>query len=61
MITAVRYKKGIIDTHSGAAHMNYSVDESIDYIDEVFMDYKAYSGIEKFYGKVAEIGLNRFG
>lgn len=51
-----RYKKGSIETNSGTIHAGKSVAESLAYIDEVFRDYKYYAGIERFYGKIAEVG-----
>lgn len=43
-------------TFSGATHSKHSVEEAITYISRVFSNYKTASGIERFYGKVAEIG-----
>jgi SAM-dependent methyltransferase len=51
-----RYKGGIYNTESGAAHAELELDDSIRYIEEVFNDYKHYSGMNQFYGAVAEIG-----
>ena len=50
------FKIGIINTESGTVHSSLSMQESLDYINEVFTDYKQYSGITKFHGRVAEIG-----
>lgn len=47
---------GNITTSSGTTHSNLSIDESISYIENVFLDYKKVSGIKQFSGKVAEIG-----
>ena len=43
-------------TRSGARHAEASIDESVDYIASVFNMYKATAGVEKFHGRVAEIG-----
>src|ERR1700680_748349 len=43
-------------TRSGARHAEGSIDESVAYIASVFNMYKTASGLEKFYGRVAEIG-----
>lgn len=53
---AVRYSLGRIDTESGMTHFSLSLSESIAYIKEVFDDYKRYSGVERFHGRVAEVG-----
>lgn len=50
------YNSGNISTNSGAHHLNASLEESIHYINDVFHDYKYYGGINRFYGKVAEVG-----
>jgi SAM-dependent methyltransferase len=52
----VSYSFGSIDTDSGRAHSNKSLEDSLRYIRDVFHDYKYYSGIDHFYGRVAEIG-----
>lgn len=51
-----RYNHGVYKTESGAAHAERELEESIQYIEEVFYDYKIYSGLDKFYGSVAEVG-----
>ncbi len=53
---AFRYSLGGIDTDSGMTHFSLSLGESVAYVNEVFDDYKRYSGVEKFYGSVAEVG-----
>jgi hypothetical protein len=45
-----------IETDSGTAHAGRSVDSSLAYIYEVFGDYKRYSGVTRFDGRVAEVG-----
>lgn len=52
----MRYKMGRICTGSGTIHCRLSFQESLDYIYEVFTDYKQYGGITAFYGQVAELG-----
>lgn len=47
---------GNIETDSGKAHMGRTIDSSLAYIEEVFNDYKKYSGVHHFSGQVAEIG-----
>ena len=51
-----RFRSGDIETGSGMAHAGKSVDSSLRYIEEVYADYKRYSGVERFYGRVAEVG-----
>jgi len=51
-----RYKHGIYKTESGAAHAERELDDSIQYIESVFYDYRHYAGLDKFYGSVAEVG-----
>ncbi len=50
------YSMGNIETFSGTAHLGKSVDESLAYIELVFRDYKLYSGVERFHGRIAEVG-----
>jgi SAM-dependent methyltransferase len=52
----IRTKRGDIETDSGATHAAWSVSQSLDYIEEVFFDYKQYGGISAFTGTVAEVG-----
>jgi SAM-dependent methyltransferase len=47
---------GDIETDSGTAHSGLSIESSLAYIDEVFSDYKRYSGVGRFHGRVAEVG-----
>lgn len=51
-----RYRLGKIGTKSGSLHSGLTVEQSVAYIEEVFSDYKKYSGVEKFHGQIAEIG-----
>jgi len=55
-LNKVRSLRGVVETNSGTIHAEKEVDESIVYIREVFNDYKRYAGIERFYGRVAEVG-----
>lgn len=45
-----------IESNSGSSHMGLSLDSSLAYIEEVFNDYKQYSGVSRFSGRVAEVG-----
>jgi SAM-dependent methyltransferase len=51
-----RMAAGKIDTITGSKHQSLTLEESIDYIQEVFADYKHYGNIEQFYGVGAEVG-----
>lgn len=51
-----RMAAGKIETITGSKHQTLALEQSIDYIEEVFSDYKQYGGIEKFYGVAAEVG-----
>ena len=55
-LTKLRCYTGNIETDSGTLHAGLSIDSSLTYIEEVFNDYKQYSGIDRFRGRVAEIG-----
>lgn len=56
LVTHIIYPLGLINTNSGTAHAGLSLSKSVNYINEVFMDYKHYAGVGQFYGRVAEIG-----
>lgn len=43
-------------TTSGAAHADRNEEEAVGYITSVFDKYRAASGLDRFHGKVAEIG-----
>ncbi len=45
-----------IKTDSGTTHASLSIDESINYIEDVFHDYQKVSGVKEVHGKVAEVG-----
>ncbi|MES2252371.1 MAG: methyltransferase domain-containing protein [Pseudomonadota bacterium] len=47
---------GDIESTSGTTHATINVCESVHYITDVFQDYKRLSGLDHFYGKMAEIG-----
>jgi SAM-dependent methyltransferase len=51
-----RLARGDISTNSGMTHEHGDIERSIDYIEEVFRDYRFYGGIDRFYGRVAELG-----
>lgn len=53
---AVRLLVGDIQTESGTAHSECTLQESVNYIEEVFSDHKRYGGIGNFKGIAAEIG-----
>jgi SAM-dependent methyltransferase len=55
-LQGIRLRGGVINTDSGATHMNLSEAESLSYIEKVFAEYKKYGGIDKFFGRIAEIG-----
>jgi len=56
LISRFRIRLGHIDTTSGTVHDSFSVQESVAYVEEVVGDYRRYAGVERFYGRVAEIG-----
>ncbi len=56
LLSGVRMATGQISSNSGATHAKFSEEESVDYIEEVFTDYKKYGLLEQFSGKAAEIG-----
>jgi SAM-dependent methyltransferase len=56
ILAGFRYRHGNYLTKSGAAHADRDLEESLAYIREVFGDYKQYSGLNTFYGSVAEVG-----
>ncbi len=55
-LAKLRGYTGNIETDSGTAHMGMPIDSSLAYIEEVFNDYKLYSGVRRFKGRVAEVG-----
>ena len=52
----LRILSGNIYTISGTTHINLSVDKSIDYIEQVYEDYKRVSKRQQFNGRLAELG-----
>jgi SAM-dependent methyltransferase len=52
----IRYYLGKISTNSGTIHSRLSLNDSLDYINAVFEDYKKYAGISHFHGHVCELG-----
>ncbi|MBV8056659.1 MAG: hypothetical protein JO071_15615 [Deltaproteobacteria bacterium] len=53
---AVSYSFGAISHSSGVLSGDISAYDAVASIDQAFKDYKRYSGLERFYGAVAEIG-----
>ena len=53
---AARYRLGHIDTSSGTVHTGLEVDASVEYIRMVYEDYRRYSGLDTFHGRLAELG-----
>ncbi len=56
VVKRLMFRFGNITTQSGTYHSQATLEESVAYIRQVFSDYKHYGGIERFYGKVAEVG-----
>src|SRR5687767_14266087 len=56
VITKVRFALGFVGTRSGAVHLDMPVDASIAYIERVFASYKSWAGVDRFSGRVAEVG-----
>lgn len=51
-----RLRQGVLDTRSGARHSGLTIDQSLDYIEQVWRDYLLYSGRQALQGHVVEIG-----
>lgn len=56
LVSRFRFRLGDIDTTSGTIHGTFSVQESVAYVEQVVADYRHYAGVERLYGRVAEIG-----
>lgn len=54
--TGRQIARGNIETESGARHNLLSTKESTSYIRKVYNDYLAYGRVQKFKGRIAEIG-----
>lgn len=52
----IRLWRGNIDTTSGMAHAGASLNDSIDYIERVHREYLVEAGLDRFHGRVAEVG-----
>ena len=52
----LRQRLGHIQSESGSTHRNLAIEESVTYVEEVFNDYIAYSGLNHFTGTAAEVG-----
>lgn len=55
-LAKLRGYTGTVETGSGTIHRGRSIESSLAYIESVFNDYKHYSGIQHFNGRVAEVG-----
>lgn len=55
-LAKLRLASGNLNTNSGMAHDGLKLDESLAYIDWVYGDYRNEAGIDKFHGRIAEIG-----
>ena len=53
---SLRLRSGSIDTSSGTLHGTLDVAASVQYIQDVFDDYRALAGVPAFHGRVAELG-----
>lgn len=51
-----RVRRGDIKTRSGTRHVHGDLETSLRYVDRVFEDYKQYGRIDKFGGRICEIG-----
>lgn len=51
-----KQRLGHIRSESGSTHWNLPIEESVNYVEEVFNDYLAYSGIAQVNGAAAEVG-----
>jgi SAM-dependent methyltransferase len=56
LLNRLRFSLGSFGTRSGAVHLDKDIEESIAYIERVFASYKMMAGVERFSGRVAEIG-----
>lgn len=56
LYTRLAFAAGRIQSDGGTPHQGRAIDESLAYVGQVFADYKTYGGVEKFKGKIAEIG-----
>ncbi len=56
ILWGLRLAIGKNESDSGSTHSRYSEKESVNYIEEVFTDYKRYGSVEHFDGIAAEVG-----
>jgi len=49
-----RIRAGDIEASSGVPHAKYSLNQSLDYIEAVFADYKRYGRLDRFHGVGAQ-------
>jgi SAM-dependent methyltransferase len=52
----LRRRFGRIESESGSTHRAVSVEASVDYVEEVFNDYRTYGGLAQLSGAAAEVG-----
>jgi SAM-dependent methyltransferase len=56
LLWGLRLSIGQNDSDSGSTHFKLSEKESVNYIEDVFNDYKYYGSVERFNGVAAEVG-----
>ena len=52
----LRRARGDLGTDSGTQTHGLAIEEALAYVDEVYEDYRRYGEIERFHGRVAEVG-----
>jgi hypothetical protein len=55
-MASLRFRTGLIATGSGASHLQLAVDQSVRYVEEVFSEYKQDAHIDRFSGRVTDVG-----
>src|SRR5206468_3575626 len=56
IIKGIRFRLGSIGTRSGAVHSAMSPVESVQYIESVCESYRRSLGVQRFCGRIAEVG-----
>ena len=56
LATRCRHALGLVGTRSGAVHLDKDIEQSIAYIEQVFAAYRGFAGVERFRGRIAEVG-----
>jgi SAM-dependent methyltransferase len=56
MTAGIRLKRGNSSTESGSRHSDLQVHQSLSYIENTYTDYLKYANIDRFSGRVAEVG-----